>query len=155
MKKLLIPVLTVSLIAGGLYAGSKIMAMGWGMGNNTQTADIAQKLGKTTEEVETAFEQMREEHQAEMQSQFEAKLDEAVQSGELTAEQKQLILAKHEELKAKHEAQQQARQQERAELEAWAEQNGIDTQYLFGMGEGKGMGRGQGGRGMGRGMMAN
>jgi hypothetical protein len=70
-----------------------------------------------------------------------------VSAGDLTEEQKQLILQKHEELQAQHEARIQARQQERAELEQWAADNGIDAQYLFG-----GLGGMKGGRMGGRGM---
>ncbi|OGV95785.1 hypothetical protein A2W24_03925 [Microgenomates group bacterium RBG_16_45_19] len=121
MKKLLIPVLTISLIAGGLSAGAKVMAEGWG------------------------------NSQAERQAEYEAYLDEAVTAGKLTVDQEQLILQKHTELQAQREAERQVRQQQRQELEAWAEANGIETQYLFGMGgEGFGHGPGRGGIGMGR-----
>jgi cell division protein FtsN len=149
MKKIIIPALTVSLIVGGLYAGANISAFGFG--NRDMAGTLADKLGKSPDEVETAFDAMRQEHQASMQSEYETKLDEAVKAGELTADQKQLLIQKHTEIQAKHEAQMQQRWQERQDLEAWAESNGIDTQYLFGFGgQGKGMGM-HGGRGMMRG----
>jgi hypothetical protein len=152
MKKLLIPVLTLSLVAGGLYAGSKVAAFGLGRDDNAAES-LAAKLGKSTDEVQSAFESMREEHQQEMQTAYEQTLTEAVSAGDLTDAQKQLILQKHEELRTKHEAQSQERLQEQQDLEAWASENGIDTQYLFGgYGAGRGgmMGGHMGGRGMHR-----
>lgn len=148
MKKLLIPVLTLSLIAGGLYTGSQILAMGWG--NDQMVDTLASKLGKSTNEVETAFESVRKEHQTQMQANYEVSLTEAVAAGELSEKQKQLLTEKHKEIQASREAERQQRQQARADLEAWAETNGIETKYLFGFGLG-GMGMGRGGMG-GRGM---
>jgi uncharacterized glyoxalase superfamily metalloenzyme YdcJ len=147
MKKILIPALTLSLIAGGLYAGSKVAALGLGAGNSDMAESLASKLGTSTDAVQSAFESMREEHREEMETAYEERLTEAVSAGDLTEEQKQLILQKHEELQAQHEARIQARQQERAELEQWAADNGIDAQYLFG-----GLGGMKGGRMGGRGM---
>jgi cell division protein FtsN len=149
MKKFIIPALTLSLIVGGLYAGANISAFGFG--NRDMAETLADKLGKSPEEVESAFDAMRQEHQAGMQAQFEARLNEAIEAGELTQEKKQLLIQKHTEIQAKHEAQMQQRWQERQDLEAWAQSNDIDTQYLFGYGgQGKGMGM-HGGRGMMRG----
>lgn len=69
------------------------------------------------------FEQQREQREEMMQSRLEGRLDEALSQGELTQEQKDLILAKREEI--------QTRMQEmRDETEAWAEENDIDLEYL-------------------------
>lgn len=53
------------------------------------------------------------------------RLDEAVEDGEITEEQKQLIEAKQDEL-------QDTREQKRDELEQWAEDNDIDERHLVG-----------------------
>lgn len=139
MKKIIIPAVTLSLMVGGLYAGANISAFGFG--NRDMAETLADKLGKSPDQVETAFDAMRQEHQTTMQAQYEIRLNEAVEAGDLTAEQKQVIIEKHTEMQAKHEAQMQAMLQERQDLEAWANENGIDTHYLFGFaGHGKGMG---------------
>lgn len=59
-----------------------------------------------------------EAHGGERANRLVERIDEAVADGKLTAAQKQLILEKH------------------AELRAWAEQHGIDAQYLRPFGHG-------------------
>lgn len=115
MKKIFIPVLTLSLIVGGLYAGSQILAAS--QNQNQMMEALAAKLGKSTDEVQSAFNSVRDERQAQMQTEYEASLDEAVKNGELTEEKKQLILQKHAEIQALRQAEMEQRQKERAELE--------------------------------------
>lgn len=114
---------------------------------------LVERFGLNEEDVKAVFDETREEHKAQMQSRLEERLDEAVKSGDLTEEQKQLILAKHEELKAETEAnkesfqdmtpeqRKEAMETKKAELESWVEQNGIDLKYFFG---GPRFGRGHG-----------
>lgn len=52
-------------------------------------------------------------------------LQELVQKGEITAEQKMAIEAKRQELRTKHEA-------ERTALSQWAKDNGINEKYIWG-----------------------
>jgi hypothetical protein len=78
---------------------------------------------------------------------FAARLSEAVTNGEITEEQKQLIIQKHEEIRARWqeerfnvedltpEERRQASLEKRQELAAWAEENGIEVTY-FGHGQG-------------------
>ena len=69
------------------------------------------------------------------------RLQDAVDDGDITAEQKTLIESKLDELETAREAQ-------RDELEQWAEDKGIDAKYLIGGGMGMmGGGRGPGGPG--------
>ena len=105
---------------------------------------LAQAFGKSEDEVRDVFDEVKADHQAEMQSEFEARLDEAVSDGEITEEQKQLILEKHEELMAEKQDQwenfkdlspeerREAIQSHHEELETWAEENSIDLKYFFG-----------------------
>jgi len=116
---------------------------------------LVERFNLNTEEVKQVFDEERSERQQQMQVRFEERLNQTVSEGKITEEQKQLILAKHEELQAEREAEQESfknmTQEERREgmeakqneLKSWAEQNGIGLEYLFG---GFGMhGKGPGG----------
>lgn len=73
----------------------------------------------------------------------EERLTKLVSEGKITEEQKSLILAKEEEMEAARQAQMEsetelteeerkaAMEEEQAELRKWAEENGIDMQYLI------------------------
>jgi hypothetical protein len=109
---------------------------------------IAERFSLNQDEVKAVFDEERASHQAEMQQQNEEMLTAAVAAGELTEEQKQAILAKHAEMKTARDAQMESmqsltqeerqaamvskrseRETQRAELEAWAEAQGIDMKY--------------------------
>lgn len=75
-------------------------------------------------------------HQEEMQTRFEERLSRAVARGEITPEQKQLILDKHLELMAYRQTTDDP-EVYRAELQAehdyileWAQENGIKLRHL-------------------------
>lgn len=104
---------------------------------------LVHKFNLNEDEVKAVFEEERVAMQTKMQAQFEEKLNQAVTDGKLTEEQKKLILAKHEELKQQRETmmkemknltdeERRAKMEEhRASLEAWAEENDIDMEYLM------------------------
>ena len=102
--------------------------------------------------METEHESRRSEMQATRKAELEAKLTQAVTDGKITAAQKQLILAKHAELQAEHAADRDAsreeRAAERAELETWAKENGIDLTQFFAERGPQGNADGKHGRGM-------
>jgi hypothetical protein len=146
-----------ALVVGGavLYGSTQASAFGGAFEGNMHSR-LAEKLGLDESKIESAFDEMRAEHQAERQTQFEERLNQAVTDGEITEAQKQLILDKHEVLKAQHEADfenkgektreewRAERQAHREEMESWADENGIDLKYFFGgmgkFGDGPGMG---------------
>jgi hypothetical protein len=149
-KKILIPAITLLVAGGILYTSTQISAHGFGFGNETMIQKLAAAFGKSEDEVKAVLDDVKADHQAEMQSQFENRLDEAVANGDLTEEQKQLILAKHEEIQSEKESWNdkqnlskeewiEIKQNHHSELESWAEENGIDLQYFFG---GRGMHKG-------------
>ena len=123
---------------------------------STSLADrIATQFNLNKDEVQKVIDEDRDARHAEMQQRAEERLQEAVDAGKLTAEQKDKIVAKMQELHEKREAQRDefqsmtrderraAIQAQREELEQWAQDNNIPVQYLmFG-------GRGHGGPGMG------
>lgn len=127
------------LLVGGLALGSNVFAQSENAQNGNGVMDrIAEHFNLDQAEVNSFMMQMHEERQTEMQSRMDERLTEQVLQGNITEEQKQLILDKQQELHADME-------QNRQELHDWAEENDIDLQYLRmgGPREGKGM-RGHG-----------
>ena len=137
-KNLIFSVITLGMLTlAGIYSVKSISA---------QEADnyppIIQKLverfGLNADEVKKVFEEEREEGRARNQEHFEERLDQAVEEGKITEEQKQAILDKHAEMQAKHESlkdlsfeeRQEALKTMREEMQAWAEENGLDPQQF-------------------------
>jgi len=137
-------------------------------GISTIIERIAVKFGLKKQDVQAVVDQVQSERQATRQKdaldQLEARLSVAVKNGKITEAQKSLIIAKHNELQAQRVKDQSTWQnltpaerktkmdEQRTALEAWAKQNNIDSQYIYGFGgrgEGFGMGSGKG-RGMSR-----
>lgn len=167
-KKFILPAALVVGLGLLAYTSTKVAAQG-GSGHPPIIARLAEKFGKSEDEVKAVFDEERQARQTAMQARFQEKLGEAVTAGELSEEQKQLILAKHEEIRNQRATDQEqwqnltpeerrAKAQERQQvMQQWAEANGIDLKYFnFRSGEDQGMHRGAGmkgeGMGMGRGM---
>lgn len=164
-KKVLLTVAAVSIIGVGSLA---TVASAQGNGD-TLVDKISQRFNVDKNEVQKVFDEQRETRQAERQQSYEEMLNQAVKDGKLTQEQKDKVLAKHNEIKKEMEQnreemrnktpeeRQQLREQrheemekKRAELEQWEKDNGIPSGYLMqhkgeGPGERGGHGRGPGG----------
>lgn len=175
-KKIIIPAaLLVTAVGTGVFLTKPVLAQEGETPHQSIIERLVARFGLNQEEVESVFQEERQDRQAEMQNQFEAKLDEAIAAGELSEDQKALILAKHEELRqqnenqgpkgddwhelsaeerqAKMEEEKASREARQAELQAWAEANGIDMKY-FNLGRGE-FEHGPEGRGMGMGRQMN
>jgi len=134
----------VLLISGAALFGTSAYAQGIQNREGTMHQELAQKLGIDENKVQTAFDEIRREHQQEMQAQFTERLNQAVTDGRLTQDQKNLILQKHEELQTerqteREQVQNMSREERREfmetrheEMQAWGEANGIDLQYVMG-----------------------
>lgn len=142
--------------AGSLLAVSQTQAHGIDAGFGDFAAKFAQRFNLNEADVQAFMEEQRAEGMVDMQLKMEEHLDQAVADGKITAEQKTAIVAKHEEMKANMEEikslpqaeRKEALDQQREEMKAWAEANGLkDTFFLGGPGPGhKGMGfHGRGG----------
>lgn len=167
-SKIAIPA-AILTIAGGVALATNVPSVSAHMGDDSHTTlmqKLVSRFNLNQSEVEAVFQEVRTERQTEMQAAFEARLTQAVETGRLTEEQKQLVLAKHQEMQEKHQAEQDEwasltqegreakREQRQAELKTWAEENGIDLSWLMPqMGMRGGHERGMGGmmRGEGRG----
>ncbi len=121
---------------------------------------IADKFNLNVDEVKVVFDQDREDHQAEMEVKMTDRLTDAVTDGKITEAQKDLIIAKHEEIQAKMEEirnlttveeKKAAKDALRTEIQQWLADNDIDFQFIGGMGMGMGREHGgmRGGMGMG------
>jgi polyhydroxyalkanoate synthesis regulator phasin len=111
------------------------------VGPNLSVVDrIVERFNLNKDEVTGVFEEMRQERQQQKQAYMEQRLNEAVEDGVITTEQKQAFLQKQVEW--------QERQRElMEERQKWMEESGIDFEklapYKVGFG-GKGFGRGFG-----------
>ncbi|HEY1074183.1 MAG TPA: hypothetical protein VGE59_00565 [Patescibacteria group bacterium] len=107
---------------------------------------LSEKFNLKESDVEQVFTEHKSQVQATMEKRIDDKLTQAVTNKKITEEQKQKIIAKQKELQTQMEATKetlknmtpQERQAEmkkqRDALEQWAKDNGIDTQYLRGLG---------------------
>lgn len=138
-KKVIVPalVLGAATAVGALSYVSATSAAGNGF-RGEMASNLAQKLGVEESQVETAMSEMKEEKMAEIKKQREEKLQEAVDDGVITSEQKEALVAHQDEM-------QQKREQLREESERWFEESGIDKEALkeYMGGEGRGFKKGK------------
>lgn len=168
MKKLLIVPAFIAIVAFGIWGTGKVMAVDNGDTSESIASRIARRFGLNEDDVQKFFSEVHQEKMMEHTQNLEERLMQAVKDGKITEQQKQAILAKFKELKDQHAAnleafkdmtpqdRRDAMEKKRAELEVWAKEQGIDTNYLLGFGMGmKGVsadGRGMHGFGKGFGM---
>jgi len=111
---------------------------------------IAERFNLSESEVQEVFTEAREERRQEMEVRFEERLNELVNAGEITEEQKGLVLAKKVEMQEKREElkdlsweeRKEALKELRQEMREWTEENGIDLRGFGGEYRGFGKGRG-------------
>lgn len=89
---------------------------------------LAEKLGLNEEEVEEALDEIKADKYAQMQQSKEDMLQDAVDDGVITEEQKQALLEKYEDMWVEKK---QEWQQHKEEMDAWFEQEGIDHEKLM------------------------
>lgn len=151
------PTLAAVAVMGGTMLGVHDLYAQEGNGSRTSLVTrIAEKFNLNEDEVKAVFDAEREERAQERETSYNEMLTSAVANGEITEEQKALIVEKRAELDADHEKNREQRgsqdgtehteeereerraerEEEREALEQWAESNGIDMKYL----RGKGMG---------------
>ncbi|PIR88434.1 MAG: hypothetical protein COU09_02050 [Candidatus Harrisonbacteria bacterium CG10_big_fil_rev_8_21_14_0_10_44_23] len=125
---------------------------------------LADRFDLDESQLQDFFELMREKHQAQMEERQQERLDQAVDGGLITEEQRQLLEDRHEAQKVQMDEIMQIEDPEerRAAIEAhhddmraWMEENEIDLglgEGRFGMGAsmGGGMHRAEGRRGFGQ-----
>lgn len=153
-KKLLIMVLSVGILAAGVFGTTKIFAEDSSQyPHDLFIQRLVDKFGLNKDDVTKVFEEEHVARQEEMKKRFNDRLTQAVTEGKLTDEQKQKIIVKHEEMQQSREQnmnswqtisweeRQSVMESKREEMKKWADENSIDMQYLMGIGNGGGMGR--------------
>lgn len=162
-KKVILTALIAGVITLGIVGTSTANAYFGRSNQNDFAQKFADKFGLNQTEVQTFFDdihqQMHEQHQAEMQTRHEERLSELVSEGQISEEQKQLILQKQAEQQANREdnleewqnlTREERRTQmeeHREEMQSWAAANGIDMSLIGPFGPAGEMGKGMGHRG--------
>ena len=122
-KKILLPILGIAALVGtGIFATSVVKA------NDASpyppiVQNLVERFGLNEKEVQTFFDEQREERQQLRWQNREEKLNRAVEDGVITAEQMEAFQAKHQEMETN-------RKQHREEMKTWFEQQGIDVEAL-------------------------
>jgi hypothetical protein len=147
-KQWLIPVMGLSLIVlAGILMVKEARADDLDYGRGRMIEQLSERFNLNEDEVNKTVDEFRQERQNEMQARHEDHLNQAVQDGVITNDQKQALLNEHEEIR-------QEREKKWTEMQSWMEESGIDFQALkeYGVGQvGLGCGGGRGGRmGFGR-----
>lgn len=141
-KPLLLAGAITSIGVAGLAGNSLVSAQSNTTGSETLVSKIAKKFNLKSEDVQAVFDEERKSHEAEHAAQIEKELTQLVTDGKLTAEQKDKIIAKQKELQSQREADRGTMKDKtdadrkttmdakKAELEKWAKDNNIPTEYL-------------------------
>jgi hypothetical protein len=132
------PTALLALLAfGGVWLAKEAKAddIG-GYGRNGVIEQLTEKFNLNQDEVDEAVNQFREKRQAEMRAQHEERLQQAVDDGVITSEQKQALENRHNEMR-------ETKTRMREEMQTWMEESGIDFEALRQYGGGcKGFGHG-------------
>jgi len=135
------------IVLSGILMVKDARADDFDYGRERMIEQLSERFNLNEDEVNQAVDEFRQERQNEMQARHEDHLNQAVQDGVITNDQKQALLNKHEEIR-------QEREKKWTKMQAWMEESGIDFQALkeYGVGQvGLGCGGGRGGRmGFGR-----
>lgn len=150
-KKFLFPALGLAVLAfATLGANTFALAQEDVSPDINLVEKISTKFGLDKNEVQKVFDQEKTEMHAKMQVKQEERLSALVKDGKITEAQKTLIANKQKEMQAKRETnkdnfknltpEERKTQMEskKAELDAWAKENGIDPTYLMPAFGGKG-----------------
>lgn len=101
---------------------------------DTIVQKLVQKFNLKESEVKAVFDEVHTERHEVMEKRLEERLAQAVLDGKINETQKQLILDKHKELEEKRDTTKDSFRT-RQEMRTWAKDNGIDLQFMYGMGK--------------------
>jgi flagellar biosynthesis GTPase FlhF len=141
-KVITIAAMTVLALAGATWLGVTKADAANTNGNgsqNTLVERVASKFNLSKDDVQAVADEVHTERQQARRAEQDSKLDKTVTDGAITQAQKDALVAKRNELRAKST-------QNREEMQKWMDDNGIDhtkIQSYMG-GNGKGQGRGMG-----------
>lgn len=160
-KNILVSTLALAGILGaGVYTTKTVYAQEVQGAMHAQHAQrFAERFNLDVNEVTEIFQEQHKSHMTERQQTHKEALNNAVSEGKITETQKEAFLGKIEEMRSNFgvkdmqdltpQERQERRQEHHEEIQAWAEQNGIDISELMPRPKNEGFG---GGRGFGKGM---
>lgn len=142
---LMISLLALTLTGAAIYGSDPALAQAQDFRNDGLIKKLSQRFGLGEDEVEQVIEEFRQERREEHQQWLYARLTQAAANGEITEEQRDLILLKHEQIRQtwqeqlaergiKPEDKKAATQEKKQELARWAVENGVEVTY-FGRGQ--------------------
>lgn len=100
-SKFILAVLATVFFSITVFGISQVNAQGSTGNYPSVIQKLVQKFGLKESDVQTVFDEARQERQSQVQAKFEERLNQWVKDGKLTESQKQAILAKHKELQEK------------------------------------------------------
>jgi hypothetical protein len=143
----------VSSVAFATVGGAHAVSAATTPNDESLAQKIALKFNLQEKDVKSFIDEnrtaRREQHREEHKTKINGRLDQAVKDGKITAQQKDLIIAKLAEVHKAHEADHEAmkdktpeeqrnfREAKRTEIENWANKNNIPTEYILMGGKGK------------------
>ncbi len=152
-KKIVIPFVVLGFLAFSTLATQSYASIQENTDPESAIVEkIATKFGLNKVEVQKVFDEQKTQMHADMQKKNEERLTQLVTDGKITETQKTLILNKHKEMQQERETNKDSfknqtpeerksqMESKKAEMEAWAKDNGIDSQYLMPEFGGKGHG---------------
>ena len=145
-KSTLLAVGAASVLVGLASVGVVSAATSTTNPQDSLVTQIADKFHLNKTDVQKVFDDHHEQMESKRESDVKSRLDQAVKDKKITQEQEDKIIAKLKELKSQHEADREAMKNKtpeerkaameakRTELEKWAKDNNIPTEYLRHMG---------------------
>ena len=142
-KKILLPaIFAIAILAVGVLSTTAVSAQDSVYPPIIER--IAEKFNLNKDDVKNVFEEVHNERAADMYANFVERLDDLVAEGKLTAEQKQALLDKHEEIQKELESlsgldrksKTQKVREIQQEFRNWADSQGIDLTQIRPLGDG-------------------
>ena len=143
-KKIIVPVIALCVLSLVSFLGVRSVRADENSAYPSIVQKLVERFNLNTEEVQQVFDEVRNERRQQMQAHFEERLEQAVSDGKITKEQKQAILAKKGEMETNRgglnkdllseglapKERREEMESHRQEMKAWAEENGIDLDFL-------------------------
>lgn len=133
-KRLSLTLASIALLSAVGYGATVALANSEEEQSHPMIQALAERFGLSETEVKEVFDEVHADHFSQIQTNLEERLDQAVEDGILTEEQKQALLNKKAEMRShSHE--------HKEEMQVWFEEQGIDHKTLMDYMGGLGMHR--------------
>lgn len=145
-KKIILFAAAVTIVGASILSASSVFAHSTIAERHPRSLiaqRLAEKFGLNQAEVEAVFDEVHAEREAQHKALYEERLNQLVTDGKITKAQRLLIVAKQAELEATRqtmmdnmlsktpEERRAVMDAKRQTLDTWAQEHGIDPQYLM------------------------